>query len=105
MAESAINTGKNNEAQRSIVEAESLAKTINSFQLYKRVYSLHKLISEKNGDYKNAFQYAQLYQQYSDSVFFEKRNNTLNELETQYQTAKKEAKIAQQKIEIQQQEM
>ena len=105
LAESAVNTGKNNEAERSIVEAESLAKTINSFQLYKRVYSLHKLISEKNGDYKNAFQYAQLYQQYSDSVFFEKRNNTLNELETQYQTAKKEAKIAQQKIEIQQQEI
>ena len=105
LAESAVNTGKNNEAERSIVEAESLAKTINSFQLYKRVYSLHKLISEKDGDYKNAFQYAQLYQQYSDSVFFEKRNNTLNELETQYQTAKKEAKIAQQKIEIQQQEI
>ena len=105
LAESSINTGKNSEAENTIVEAENLAKTINSFQLYKRVYSLHKLISEKNGDYKSAFQYAQLYQQYSDSVFFEKRNNTLNELETQYQTAKKEAKIAQQKIEIQQQEI
>lgn len=102
LAESAINTGNNNDATTAINKAESLAKTINSFQLYKRVYGLYKFISEQNGDFKNAFQYAQLYQQYNDSVFFEKRNNTLNELETKYQTAQKETKIAQQQTEIQQ---
>lgn len=72
LAESAINTGNNNDATTAINKAESLAKTINSFQLYKRVYGLYKFISEQNGDFKNAFQYAQLYQQYNDSVFFEK---------------------------------
>ncbi|HUM51587.1 MAG TPA: sensor histidine kinase [Chitinophagales bacterium] len=105
VAESAVNTDRNSEAEISIIQAESIAKKINSFQLFKRVYSLHKVISSAKGDYKQAFEYAQLYQQYSDSVFFEKRNNTLNELETKYQTAQKEAKIATQKIEIQQQEI
>lgn len=105
LAESALNVGNRNDAITAITSAEHLARTIHSFQLYKRVYGLHKIIAEQNGDYKNAFQYAQLYQQYSDSIFFEKRNNTLNELETKYQTVQKENKIAQQKIEIQQQEI
>lgn len=105
VAESALKLSKNTEAKSAIVSAESYAKDVNSFQLYKRVYALYKEILAANGDYKNAFFYGQLYQQYSDSLFFEKRNNTLNELETKYQTAQKETKIAQQKIEIQQQEL
>ena len=105
VAESALALHKNTEAKTSIEQAETLAKQVNSFQLYKRVYALHKDIASANADYKSAFQYAQLYQQYSDSVFFEKRNNTLNELETKYQTAQKETKIAKQTVEIQQQEI
>jgi signal transduction histidine kinase len=54
------------------------------------------------GTIKNAYLAAQLFQQYNDSVFSEKRNNTLNELETKYQTAKKETQIAQQQVKIRQ---
>ncbi len=105
VAESGLNLKKYSEANTYIKQAETLAKQVNSFQLYKRVYALQKEIAAANVDYKNAFQYANLYQRYSDSVFFEKRNNTLNELETKYQTAEKENKIAKQKIEIQQKEL
>jgi signal transduction histidine kinase len=105
VAESALNLQKYAEAKINIEKAEAISKQVNSFQLYKRVYALQKEIAYANGDFKNAFRYAQLYQQYSDSVFFEKRNNKLNELETKYQTAEKENKIAKQKIEIQQQEL
>ncbi len=105
MAESTLALHKNAESNAAIINAEKLAKQVASFQLNKRVYGLYNQIAAASGDYKNAFYYAQLYQQSSDSVFFEKRNNTLNELETKYQTAQKETKIAQQQIEIQQQEI
>lgn len=103
IAESALSLHRNAEALEAIKHAEELAKEVSSFQLYKRVYGLYKEIAAASGDFQKAFYYAQLYQQNSDSVFFEKRNNTLNELETKYQTAQKETKIAQQKVEIQQQ--
>ena len=102
LAESALALKKNSEALVAIEKAEKYAKEVTSFQLNKRVYALYKEITAAAGDFKSAFYYAQLYQQNSDSVFFEKRNNTLNELETKYQTAQKETKIAQQKVEIQQ---
>ena len=102
VAESAHSLQKLTEAKMAIGNAEALAKEVASFQLNKRVYSLYKEIAAASGNYKNAFYFAQLYQQNSDSVFFEKRNNTLNELETKYQTAQKETQIAQQQTEIQQ---
>jgi two-component system NarL family sensor kinase len=102
LAESSLALKKNSEALVAIEKAEKYAKEVSSFQLNKRVYALYKEITAAAGDFKSAFYYAQLYQQNSDSVFFEKRNNTLNELETKYQTAQKETKIAQQKVEIQQ---
>lgn len=105
IAECNLHLKKNKESFVAIQQAESLAKKVNSFQLYKRVYDLQKQIAEANGNYNDAYKYALLYQQYSDSVFFEKRNNTLNELETKYKTVQKENEIAQQKIEIQQQQL
>lgn len=92
-------------AKLAINKANAIAIEIASFQLYKRVFDLQKQIAEATGDYKSAYKYALLYQQYNDSVFYEKRNNTLNELETKYQTAKKENEIARQKIEIQQEQL
>ncbi len=102
VAESYLKLHNNTDALTSIQQAQTQAKQVASFQLNKRMYALYKEIAAASGDYKNAYLYAQLYQQNSDSVFFEKRNNTLNELETKYQTAQKETKIAQQQSEIQQ---
>ncbi|PRY84318.1 tetratricopeptide repeat protein [Mongoliibacter ruber] len=45
------------------------------------------------GDYKNAFDNLTLYQTYSDSVFNETKNRQLTELETQYETEKKDQTI------------
>lgn len=103
LAESALALQQNTAARDAIQKAATLAEEVHSFQLSKRVYGLYKDIAAAGGDYKNAYAFAQLYQQYSDSVFFEKRNNTLNELETKYQTAQKETQIARQQVEIQEQ--
>ena len=105
LAESYLHTNKKEQAKIAIQKAEIQAKTLLSFQLNKRIYALYYAIESALGNYKSALHYVELYQQNSDSVFFEKRNNTLNELETKYQTAQKETKIAQQKIEIQQQQL
>ncbi|WP_130276241.1 sensor histidine kinase [Cecembia calidifontis] len=49
---------------------------------------------QRRGDYKNAFDYLTLHQSYKDSVFNETKNKQLSELETQYETAKKDQAIA-----------
>ncbi len=90
------------DANAAIERGMGYAQKSNSFQLYKNLYSLKKEYYAQTGDYKNAYQAAQLFQQYNDSVFSEKRNNALNELETKYQTAKKETQIAQQQVKIKQ---
>ncbi len=105
LAEAYHNLRRNALALQAIQNAEMLAKQMASFQLNKRVYELYKKIMASTGNYKAAYYYAQQYQQNSDSVFFEKRNNTLNELETKYQTVQKESEIANQKIIIQQQQL
>lgn len=90
------------DAHSAIERGMEYAQRSNSFQLYKNLYALKKEYYAQSGDYKNAYLSAQLFQQYNDSVFSEKRNNTLNELETKYQTAKKETQIAQQQVKIKQ---
>ncbi len=89
-------------AKDAIDSGMEYAQQSGSFQLYKNLYALRKEYYALSGDYKNAYLSAQLFQQYNDSVFSEKRNNTLNELETKYQTAKKETQIAQQQVKIKQ---
>lgn len=101
-AEVDLKTNKLNTAKLFLDSSLLYANKVPSFQLYKKVYALYKDYYSKSGDYKNAYLYAQLFQQYNDSVFSERRNNTLNELETKYQTAKKETQIAQQQIKIKQ---
>jgi two-component system, sensor histidine kinase PdtaS len=49
---------------------------------------------QRLGDYRKAFENLTLYQAYKDSVFNETKNKQLAELETQYQTEKKDQAIA-----------
>lgn len=49
---------------------------------------------QRIGDYRKAFENLTLYQVYKDSVFNETKNKQLAELETQYQTEKKDQAIA-----------
>lgn len=46
------------------------------------------------GNYKNAFDYLVIHQSYKDSVFNETKNRQLTELETQYETEKKNQAIS-----------
>lgn len=49
---------------------------------------------QRSGDYQKAFENLTLFQAYNDSVFNETKNKQLAELETQYQTEKKDKTIA-----------
>lgn len=59
---------------------------------------------EKLGDYKKAFEYNRLYTQSKDSLFKIESTEKLLELETQYETEKKELQIKNQSFEIEAQE-
>lgn len=72
------------EARKAI---KDLAGIRESYQGLAEVY-------QKKGDFKNAFDYLTLYQVYKDSVFNETKNRQIAELETQYETNKKDQAIA-----------
>ncbi|MBT3422676.1 MAG: tetratricopeptide repeat protein [Bacteroidetes bacterium] len=83
-----------------ITQAYDIAKDMDYLDLHINVYeSLTKIYSRK-GDYKNALKYHQLYNTVKDSVFNLEKNKQLEELETVYQTEKKEQQIKLQKTEI-----
>ncbi|WP_304517285.1 tetratricopeptide repeat protein [Cecembia rubra] len=68
-------------------EINDLAGITESYQGLAEAYS-------RKGDYKSAFDFLTLYQIYKDSVFNETKNRQLAELETQYETSKKDQAIA-----------
>ena len=47
-------------------------------------------VNEKMNDYRNAYQYHQLYSQIKDSIFNEESSKQIAELQTKYETEKKE---------------
>ncbi len=70
-----------------------LSKEIGAKSLIMSAYSeLSGIYAEKN-DYKNAFEYYQLYSQIKDSIFNEKSGRQMAELQTMYETEKKEKQI------------
>lgn len=69
------------------LEINDLAGIAESYQGLAEVY-------QRKGDYKSAFDFLTLYQSYKDSVFNETKNRQLAELETQYETSKKDQAIA-----------
>lgn len=67
---------------------------------YRNLITNYKLAQ----DYKKAFEYNQLYDQYKDSLISETKITVIEEFEKKYETAEKEIQIAQQKLELQKKE-
>ncbi|MBL6963768.1 MAG: tetratricopeptide repeat protein [Bacteroidetes bacterium] len=83
-----------------ITKAYAIAKEIDYPDLHIEIYNSLSAIYAKKGDYKNALKYHQLYTTVKDSVFNLEKNKQLEELETVYQTEKKEQQIKLQETEI-----
>ncbi len=55
---------------------------------------------EKNGQFEQAYRFLKNFQALKDSTFTDEKNRTMQSLQTQYETAKKEAQIMQQQSEL-----
>lgn len=76
--------------ERSLVVRKKLNIAVDLKESYQGLAETY----QKIGDYKSAFENLTLYQAYKDSVFNETKNKQLAELETQYETEKKDKAIA-----------
>lgn len=63
-------------------------------------YKLLASVEKNSGNYQQAYKYFEVYAIGKDSLFVEEKTKTIFELETKYETAKKEKEIAQQKEEL-----
>ena len=70
-----------------------LAKQIGARPLLIQSYKGLAALSESMGNYKNAYKYEQFYVQYNDSLFSEKSTKQIAEMQTKYETEKKEQQI------------
>ncbi|MFO8068116.1 MAG: SpoIIE family protein phosphatase, partial [Bacteroidales bacterium] len=85
-------------------EALEIAKSTKSIrQENPQYHHLHEAYSGL-GDFKKAYEYAKLFIQTNDSLFSEEKTNAIAEMQTKYETTKKEQEIENQKLIIAQQE-
>ncbi len=71
-----------------------LAKELNVWDRLLDTYRALSSISAKQGDYKNAYEYFALAKAYEDSIFTEAKSKQFAELQTEYETEKKDQSIA-----------
>ncbi|MCF8302000.1 MAG: tetratricopeptide repeat protein [Bacteroidales bacterium] len=83
------------EARPHIFKALGLAKGVNSPELDMNVYSILSDFYARTGDYKKSLTYFKRYKDVQDSLFSAESQEKINELQTKYETEKKEQTIAQ----------
>ncbi len=71
-----------------------LALELNVWDRLVETYESLSTNSKKQGDYKQALVYYELYKQYEDSIFNETKSQQIAEVQTQYETEKKDQSIA-----------
>jgi AraC-like DNA-binding protein len=81
------------EAEPFLYEALSLAKQLRSKKRIKQVYGQLATLEDKRKDYKKAIAYLREEYKYQDSLFTEDKANQIAEMETRYETEKKEQAI------------
>jgi len=73
--------------------AMKIAETLNSFKLLYKVYGGMALCYNGKNDFKNAFLFQKKYSAAYDSMFNEQKSKQISELQTLYETEKKEQEI------------
>lgn len=94
--------GELDKADQYFEEALIVARKVSFADFEKHVLQMISSVAEKRGQYKNALTYYKKHIQVKDSLFNERKSQQVAELETKYQTEKKETEIQIQKAEIKQ---
>ncbi|MDP2301730.1 MAG: tetratricopeptide repeat protein [Ignavibacteria bacterium] len=82
-----------NEAEKNLLKGMQLAEEIGAQDLIKNSYDFLMELSEARGDYKSALKYQRLFNSLKDSVFNEENSKIIADLQTKYETEKKEQQI------------
>lgn len=94
-----------NKAEEQLLKALAMTKESNNMFYKKETTLIISKLYEGKGDYKKAYNFHKEYFQLNDSIASSDVQNKVNELETKYQTTKKEKEIAVQKQELLDQEL
>jgi DNA-binding CsgD family transcriptional regulator len=92
-------------AEQIAFEALEIVKRNELKQDIAYVYDLIQKIQISKGDYQKAHEYLALYHEENDEIFNEEKSRQVKELQTKYETSKKEAEIARLGLDNQLQEM
>ena len=82
-----------NEAIKYCNKSLSIAKSLNLLNEQKAALKILSEIYEKKGDFKNAFHYMKEYKEMNDSIFDIDKTKQAKELETRYESEKKQLEI------------
>jgi two-component system, NarL family, sensor kinase len=93
-------TGDNGKAIDYLNKAIEIFNELHSFINLKQSYGYLAQAYEAKGEYKEAINYFQLYAQYKDSVYTKDNADKMAEMQTRFETEKKDLEIAKQNIEL-----
>lgn len=79
-------------------KALAIAKAIKNSFIYERVISDLVKVFEATKQYQKAFEFSKTYHEWNDSIHTQENEGRLLELQTKYQTQKKEAEIAEKDV-------
>ncbi|MDZ7650964.1 MAG: tetratricopeptide repeat protein [Cytophagales bacterium] len=87
-------TGNYAEAEKYANEANAIGRELKHFKVSASTYAILKKLASRQGDFKNALAYADLYKTYADSATNQETQNATLLLESKYQNQKKERELA-----------
>lgn len=102
IGEMLLELGNLNGAEPYFDESLRIARDLSYAELEQHVLRMKSNLEEQRGDYLSALSFYKDHIGIKDSLFNERKSQQVAELETKYQTEKKEAEIQTQKAEIQQ---
>lgn len=82
-----------NAARSSLKQGIEYGKSLNMIELLDKSYLLLSKIDSAQGKYLNALQSYKMHAQFKDSIFNQQSDRNISEIETKYETAKKEQQI------------
>ena len=88
-----LKTDKAEEAKKLSLKSLTIAKEIGAKDEIKDAYLSLSNYSDTFGNFKDAYQYHKLYAEIKDSIFNEASNEQITEMQTKYETEKKEQQI------------
>lgn len=95
-----LSMGHPAEARQLLDEALATAEKIGSAESRAEVYNKMQQHFEKTGDYPNAYRYLLRYRETADSILSDKHVRTIHEMEARHQSARKDAALAEGKLQI-----